>query len=254
MLMVMITGCFDPNARLPSHPPPGDSAGGDTADSAADTGAPDSGDTAATDTGDDSGAETGDTAPDPVVIAIDLVDPAIGSIDGGTAVILYGGPFAADVAVTFGSMAATVTGWSDTTVDVVTPPGDVGLVDVHAVTAEGSGSAINGYTYAKFCDGAVADPATYYVADWYAAATVTVSLSGCATNITAQHQCPLGSSTTEGWFLTSVPTAVDGTGTATFSVSPFAYGAGWGTGIDYLCYFELGSDQGTIYFTGIFII
>ena len=87
----------------------------------------------------------------------------------------------------------------------------------------------------------------------YATTTFSVTLVGCATNIVKSKECPLASSSVEGWFLTSVPTAVDGSGSVTVTVSPYGTSAGWWTGIDYWCELRLDSDQGVISFTGTFM-
>ncbi|MFH1462808.1 MAG: IPT/TIG domain-containing protein [Pseudomonadota bacterium] len=103
-----------------------------------------------TDTDNDTDTDT-DTDTD-VDIAIEAIGPAWGSTAGGEQVTLEGGPFDTTASVHFGSAPAAVTDITPTTLTVYTPAADLpGLVDVSVRTAEGHGTARDGFIY--FTDG-----------------------------------------------------------------------------------------------------
>jgi hypothetical protein len=100
------------------------------------------------------------------------VDPASGSIGGGTPVTLSGEGFATDVTVTFGSRPATaVSVTDDRTLSCTSPPGpSTGPVTVTVTNATGSSSLAGAFTYRADQAGAV--PPTVLDPSAYAAATL----------------------------------------------------------------------------------
>jgi uncharacterized protein with beta-barrel porin domain len=79
--------------------------------------------------------------------AIASVSPATGPTAGGTSVTLSGSDFSGATSVTFGGVAATISAITATTITVTTPAHAAGAVDVVVMTASGSGTKSNGYTY-----------------------------------------------------------------------------------------------------------
>jgi hypothetical protein len=85
------------------------------------------------------------TAP-PVVAAI---APNNGPSAGGTIVSIMGTGFDSVTSVTFGGVAATINSQSSTAVQVATPAGAAGTVDVVVTNADGrSVTSVGGFTYA----------------------------------------------------------------------------------------------------------
>ncbi len=86
--------------------------------------------------------ETTTTQDAPTVTA---VEPAIGSVDGGTTVTITGTNFLNVTAVAFGSASTTLyTVVSDTSISVITPSGSPGVVDVVVTTAGGASAVVDG--------------------------------------------------------------------------------------------------------------
>ena len=86
--------------------------------------------------------ETTTTQDAPTVTA---VEPAIGSVDGGTAVTITGTNFLNVTSVAFGSTSTTL--WtlvSDTSISVIAPAGSPGSVDVVVTTAGGASAVTDG--------------------------------------------------------------------------------------------------------------
>ncbi|RYD95374.1 MAG: hypothetical protein EOP54_15905, partial [Sphingobacteriales bacterium] len=77
---------------------------------------------------------------------ITSLSPASGSTAGGT-VTITGTNFTGVTAVTFGGVAVTILTVSSTSIIVAVPANSAGAKDVVVTTAEGSTTAINGYTY-----------------------------------------------------------------------------------------------------------
>lgn len=234
MLFFSLMGCFDPEARLPSHAAPAGDSGLEavTEDTGVDTAA----DTGGAHTGDS--GETGDSAdtapPEAVVIAIDRVEPSTVSTVGGETVTLQGGPYAADAVVTIGGAGGTVSAWTETTLAVVTPPGPAGAADVVVTTSAGAGSATAALTYVRPCTGVTPDPSTVYV-DLQTVNDSIVTLSGCATGIYVTSEV-------KNWIeFASFPTSVDGTGSITLRFYGNSSTGGVWTGT-----VKLGTDQGEV--------
>lgn len=88
----------------------------------------------------------------PIVIAVESLDPLYGLTSGGEPVVIRGGPFAADVEVRFGDERAEVRTWLADELRVLTPQADQeGWVDVTVTTSAGEGTLAHGYRY--FRDG-----------------------------------------------------------------------------------------------------
>ena len=84
--------------------------------------------------------------PPPVVAAI---APNNGPSAGGTIVSIMGTGFDSVTSVTFGGVAATINSQSSTAVQVATPAGAAGTVDVVVTNADGrSVTSVGGFTYA----------------------------------------------------------------------------------------------------------
>lgn len=218
LLVGWVLGCSVAKVDLGEERPADESAELNLDSGSSDSGQPhddsdahpteETGDSQTTDT-----ADTGDVVA--VSIAVELVDPAAGSTEGGEAVTIYGGPFRADAVVTFASASATVLSWTESTLAVVTPPGSPGLVDVTVTTEAGSGGASGVYTYVEPCAGVVASPSSVRTGN-DDDEDVSITLTGCATGIVGVGETYVGyDGTTYGVTWTSVPTSVDGTGTAT---------------------------------------
>lgn len=207
MLFLAILACFDPNARMTTEAPASDSGAHDSGsgDEAPDTAIEDTG---APDTADD----TADTAPvEPIVIAIDLVEPTTVSTVGGDPITLYGGPYAADALVSIGSGAGTVSAWTETTLSVITPAGPAGPVNVAVTTSAGAGSTAGALTYVKPCDGIVASPSSWNFSPAGADNSTTVTLTGCATGVAGVTELYTSSNgSTYGLFWDDVPASIDG--------------------------------------------
>lgn len=201
-----------------------DSVGDDTEETAQDTGEP-------ADTESDSD-DTGE--PVPIDIAVDLILPATGTTEGGDTVTLYGGPFAADAVVTFAEAAAQVVSWTSTTLDVETPPGPEGVVDVHVETSEGSGVGVSMFAYEAPCLGMAVDPANLHM-DMQTVNDASVALTGCATGIHVSAEI------TNLLEVVSVPESIDGSGTAVLRYYGNSSSGGYG---DWTV--TLGSDQGEV--------
>ncbi|NIA12478.1 MAG: hypothetical protein GWP08_00250 [Nitrospiraceae bacterium] len=77
------------------------------------------------------------------------LSPAKGTILGGEAVDILGGRLAEATAVTFGGEAATIVGASDTVLEVLTPPHERGVVDVHVTTPMGDVVAVAGFMFVE---------------------------------------------------------------------------------------------------------
>ncbi|MFT4702549.1 MAG: hypothetical protein ACI81R_000234 [Bradymonadia bacterium] len=81
-------------------------------------------------------------------LTVDSVDPPTGESSGGETVRLIGAGFTNDLEVRFGpARASNVTLISDTELEVVTPPGSVGAVDVVLRDSERTGVAEGAFTY-----------------------------------------------------------------------------------------------------------
>ncbi len=162
----------------------------------------------------DTGAnETGD--PVQVVVAVDLVNPSTGSAVGGDVVAIYGGPFSEGAGVTFDGVAAIVSTWTETTLSIVTPPGEAGLADVAVTTLDGVGVGEAAFTYIEPCEGLVAEP-SYVRTGNDDDEDVTITLRGCGTGISATDEVYLGEDRAlYGVTWMSAPSSVEGTGTAT---------------------------------------
>ncbi|MCA8911483.1 MAG: IPT/TIG domain-containing protein [Planctomycetes bacterium] len=79
--------------------------------------------------------------------AITNISPTSGPAAGGTSVTITGTNLSSATSVTFDGNAATITGNTATTVDVTTPAGSAGAVDVVVTTAGGSDTSTGGFTY-----------------------------------------------------------------------------------------------------------
>ncbi len=234
MLFLAILACFDPNARTASEAPTSDSGAHDSdqVDTAPDTAMEDTGDA---DTAIDTAVDTADTgAVEPIVIAIDLVEPSTVSTFGGDPITLYGGPYAADAVVSIGGTAGTVSAWTETTLSVVTPAGAEGAVDIAVTTSAGAGSAVGALTYVEPCTGVTPDPATVYM-DRQTVNSVTVALNGCATGL---YNASVDRAIVD---ITAFPASVDGTGAVTLT-----YYGNASMGLTDYQQVKLGTDQGEV--------
>jgi len=83
-----------------------------------------------------------------VPLTLDVVAPATGPVEGGTAVTLTGRGFAAGAVVTFGGVPATnVLVVDDTSITVTSPAGTGGAVDVRVVVDDDSVVKQNAFVY-----------------------------------------------------------------------------------------------------------
>ena len=82
-------------------------------------------------------------------LRIDAVEPASGGVAGGDDVVVRGAGFTSDSEVRFGPTPATVTGVDAQagTINVTTPPGAAGVVDVFVQNGVDSAVRQNGYYY-----------------------------------------------------------------------------------------------------------
>lgn len=249
-MILLLLACYDPSARTPKGdegPPVADDTGDapGTTDSTdtdpPDSGADDSGGPPDTQTGDS--GDTSDTGiPDLVDLAIDLVDPATGSTEGGDDVVLYGGPWDETAQVWFDGDAAAVLAWTATTLTVTTPPhAGEEAVDVVVETATGRGEALAAYAYAEPCEGLTATPG-YTRTGNDDDEDVAITLSGCATGIRAVDELYTGyDGTSFGVEWIAAPSSVDGTETATLR---YHHWSRWSSASSYYPYLE--TDQGQV--------
>jgi len=80
--------------------------------------------------------------------AIDMVQPPIGPVSGGTTITITGKRLAGAIAVEIGGLAATsFTVLNQTTLTAVTPPGSVGARSVVVTTPGGIATSPEGFTY-----------------------------------------------------------------------------------------------------------
>jgi hypothetical protein len=79
--------------------------------------------------------------------SIASVHPTMGSMDGGETVSIYGSYLADAEEVFVGALPATIKKATDNTLTIRTPPGSPGSATVRVVTPEGEVSLIEGYTY-----------------------------------------------------------------------------------------------------------
>ncbi|MES2639627.1 MAG: IPT/TIG domain-containing protein [Myxococcota bacterium] len=203
----------------------------DRDDTAADTDPVDTADTDAdtdvdTDTDTDTALDTsvhdtGETSDIPLVLAVDLVSPSMGSTEGGETVTVYGGPFDASASVVFGHAGrGRVDAWTSTTLTVVSPASaSEGPVDVVVDAAGGTGMLAAGYVFEEPCTGIVASPSSTTV-DHATSSDITVTLTGCALSMTPgdDMRTYFINGATEyqtGVSWTTMPASVDGTATAT---------------------------------------
>lgn len=101
------------------------------------------------DTDADTDADT-DTDTEPVLTGIDVdsLTPPYGSTAGGQEVTITGGPFDADVVVTFGDAVAGISSISETSLVVITPPvAEEGATTVTVVSGEDGGQLPEGFMF-----------------------------------------------------------------------------------------------------------
>lgn len=80
---------------------------------------------------------------------VDSISPTSGSYLGGTVVVITGSGFEGATSVTFdGVEAASFTIDSDTQITATTAPGTSGIGDVSVTSSLGTGTLVDGYTYA----------------------------------------------------------------------------------------------------------
>lgn len=75
------------------------------------------------------------------------LSPYWGPAAGGITVTITGLNLSSPISVTFGGVAATITGSSDTSITVTLPPHPLGSVDVVVTTAGGSATRVAGFLY-----------------------------------------------------------------------------------------------------------
>lgn len=78
---------------------------------------------------------------------ITAITPSWGPVAGGITVTITGTNLASPISVTFGGVAATVTGSTATSITVTLPPHALGMVDVVVTTAGGSATRTSGFLY-----------------------------------------------------------------------------------------------------------
>ncbi len=76
--------------------------------------------------------------------SVQTVSPTSGTASGGTTVTITGSGFTQGAAVRFGGMSAVTTFVSSTTLTAVTPPHDMGFVDVEVTNGDGTTAVLHG--------------------------------------------------------------------------------------------------------------
>ncbi len=159
------------------------------------------------DTGDSGGSEA------PREIAIDLVDPSTALTTGGEPIRVLGGPLdpdGDDPLVTIGGAEATVTGWTATSVELLTPPGAEGPATVTLAQGEASASADGLFAYAEPCEGITRVDPTPVTGDANHEERLSVTLWGCATGIVLAERTRDSGELDDVYEVESYPSSVDG--------------------------------------------
>ncbi len=148
-------------------------------------------------------------------LVVELVDPAIGLTTGGEVARVLGGPLdeAGDTpVVTIGGAVAEVSGWTSTGVDLVTPPGEAGTVDVTLAQGGATGTGEGLFTYAEPCAGITRVEPDPVEGDLNHEETLTATLHGCATGLELVEPTRNSGELEGAIEVRESPESVDGTG------------------------------------------
>ena len=141
--------------------------------------------------------------------SMSAINPASGSTNGGTVVVINGANFLSAPTVTFGSAAATVTSASSTAITVATPAlSSTGAVNVTVMNSDGQSSTLSGgFTYVSptpaptitslsSSSGSTAGGASITINGTNFVSGATVTLGGAqATNVSVANSSTINAST-----------------------------------------------------------